>query len=57
VTVTDPRSWFYGEQGIVEDWELALLGAERVYSVSFDGRDSVPFTVDQLDFTEEAPRQ
>jgi hypothetical protein len=55
VTVTDPKDRHYGEEGHVEDW---LYGAARgrLYRVFLDGRnDLYVFTVDQLDFTEEAP--
>jgi hypothetical protein len=52
VTVTDPKHWNYGEHGIVEDYDYEGRGSTRRYLVSFDGRDPLPFTVEQLDFTE-----
>jgi hypothetical protein len=52
VTVTDPKSWHYGEHGFVS--ELAFDSMARpVCIVELPARNtSAPFTVDQLDFTE-----
>jgi hypothetical protein len=57
VTVTDPSHWNYGQEGLVVDYDYEGVGGIRRYAVSFDGRDPIPLTVDQLDFTEEAPKE
>jgi hypothetical protein len=54
VTVTDPKHWHYGENGIVQDYDYDGLAGTRRYLVSFDDREPwIAFTVEQLDFTEE----
>jgi hypothetical protein len=57
VTVTDPAHWNYGQEGIVQDYEYALIDRSHpIYLVELDVKDHwIGFTVDQLDFTEEAP--
>jgi hypothetical protein len=55
VTVTDPSHWNYGQSGTVTEMDFDGFG-QRFYGVTFANGLLAPFTVDQLDFTEEAPK-